>query len=113
MTILRPKHVLDIIVMMSKNKINFYIFRCHIVYYFIHKIYWQNKPSNASLLYLTTAELSKCLAPWSRSHLEMIIISQLLVTFPAINGIREYITVFTTACHWKLSKAGLTKSKFL
>jgi len=35
--------------------------------------------------------------------LERLIISKLVKIFPAIYGVKMFVTMFTIACHWSLS----------
>jgi hypothetical protein len=37
--------------------------------------------------------------------LQKLIVTQLVKKFPAFNGTRRFVTVFTTARHWSLSSA--------
>jgi hypothetical protein len=43
------------------------------------------------------------LTAWSRVPLEELIVAQVVKKFPALYGIRRFITVFTRSRHWSLS----------
>jgi len=47
----------------------------------------------------------KYITPWSRVPVEKIIVTHLVKKFPAFYGTRKFITVFTTARQWSLSRA--------
>jgi hypothetical protein len=50
-------------------------------------------------------------APWSRVLLEKLIVTHLLKKFPAFYRTQMFITVFTRARHWSLSRAKYMQSK--
>jgi hypothetical protein len=71
---------------------------------------------NSLILFYRSAGLLTCLVtsfltylltylhtPWRKVLLEKLTVSQLVKTFPAFYGSREFITVFTTARHLSLS----------
>jgi len=45
-------------------------------------------------------ELTAC----SRAHLEKLIVTQLVMKFPVFYGTQKFITMFTRAHHWSLSR---------
>jgi len=55
------------------------------------------------LTYLVTYLLTYLLTPLSRALLEKLTGSQLVTKFPAIYGIRRFITAFTSVRHLSLS----------
>jgi len=53
--------------------------------------------------YLLTYSLNHSLTPYSTVFLEKLTVSQLVKKFPEFNGIRRFITAFTSARHLSLS----------
>jgi hypothetical protein len=78
-------------------------------------LYWPEffiltSPTNCSGKYIDSAIDS--LTPWSKGLLEKLIVCQLVKEFSAFYGTRRFITVFTRASLWTLSRTTWIHSKF-
>jgi len=51
------------------------------------------------------------MAPGAKVLLEKLVVAQLVKKFPAFDGIRMFITVYTRVCHWSLSWARCIQSE--
>ena len=83
---------------------------CRYSMYWIPSLYLLTYSPTYLLIYLLIYVFTYLLTPWSRALLEKQTGFLLVKEFPAICGIRKFITAFTSARHLSLSWASLIQS---